>query len=82
MRINRFYKKEGLNKRINRKCVQRIMKKYGIVCPIRKANPYRKMSKATKEHRVVKNIVNREFKPEISGSGNKSKSYFINVKMR
>ena len=34
------------------------MKKYEIVCPIRKANPYKSMLKATKEHRVVPNQLN------------------------
>ncbi len=43
----------------NLKKVRRIMKKYGIVCPIRKANPYRRMMKATQEHRVVPNLLNR-----------------------
>lgn len=37
----------------NLKRIRRIMKKYGIVCPIRKANPYRRIMKATQEHRVV-----------------------------
>lgn len=32
----------------NLKRIRRIMKKYGIVCPIRKANPYKRMLKATK----------------------------------
>lgn len=44
------------------KRIRRIMKKYDIVCPHRKANPYKKIAKATKEHRVVKNILNRKFK--------------------
>ncbi|SFC93353.1 Transposase InsO and inactivated derivatives [Bacillus sp. 491mf] len=51
----------------NLKRIRRIMKKYGIVCPIRKANPYKKMMKATKEHRVVPNLLNREFKQNIPG---------------
>jgi putative transposase len=51
----------------NLKRIRRIMKKYGIVCPIRKANPYRRMMKATKEHRVVSNLLNREFKQNIPG---------------
>lgn len=51
----------------NRKRIQRIMRKYGIVCPLRKANPYRKMSKATKEHRVVPNLLNRNFKQGVPG---------------
>ena len=41
------------------------MKKYDIICPIRKANPYRRMMKATKEHRVVPNLLNRQFKQGI-----------------
>ena len=32
----------------NLKRIRRIMKKYNIVCPIRKANPYIRMMKATK----------------------------------
>ena len=43
----------------NLKRIRRIMKKYDIVCPIRKANPYRRMMKATKEHRVVPNLLNQ-----------------------
>ncbi|MDH2923755.1 IS3 family transposase, partial [Bacillus cytotoxicus] len=31
----------------NLKRIRRIMKKYGIICPIRKANPYKRMIKAT-----------------------------------
>lgn len=50
----------------NRKRIQRIMRKYDIVCPIRKANPYRRMAKATKEHRVVPNLLDRKFKQEIA----------------
>lgn len=55
------------NVKINRKTVQRIMRKYCITCKIRKTNPYRKMAKATKEHRVLPNVLNREFKQEIPG---------------
>ena len=43
------------------------MRKYSIICPIRKANPYRRMMKATKEHTVVPNILNREFKQGLVG---------------
>ncbi|WP_436449189.1 IS3 family transposase [Paenibacillus sp. BT-177] len=51
----------------NLKRIRRIMKKYGIVCPFRKANPYKRMMKATQEHRVVPNLLNREFKQDIPG---------------
>ncbi|MBA8982542.1 hypothetical protein FHU24_002087 [Clostridium saccharobutylicum] len=55
------------NRVINRKCIQRIMRKYNIVCPIRKANPYRRMMKAIKEHTVLPNTLNREFKQGLVG---------------
>jgi putative transposase len=51
----------------NLKRIRRIMNKYGIICPIRKANPYRRMMKATHEHRVVPNLLNRQFKQEVPG---------------
>ncbi len=51
----------------NLKRIRRIMKKYNIICPIRKANPYRRMMKATKEHTVLPNLLNREFKQGIPG---------------
>ena len=53
--------------KMNRKKIQRIMRKYNIVCPIRKANPYKRIAKATKEHRVVPNRLNREFKQNTPG---------------
>lgn len=49
------------------KKTQKIMKKYGIVCPPRKPNPYKRIAKATKEHQVVSNKLNREFKQGIPG---------------
>jgi transposase InsO family protein len=51
----------------NLKRIRRIMKKYDITCPYRKANPYRRMMKATKEHTVLPNLLNREFKQGIPG---------------
>lgn len=49
------------------KKIRRIMRKYNIVCPHRKPNPYKKLVKATKEHRVIANILNREFKQNVPG---------------
>ena len=37
------------------------MKKYGLMCNIRKANPYRRMAKAIKHNNVADNLVKREF---------------------
>lgn len=51
----------------SRKKIQRIMRKYNIICPIRQANPYKRMAKATKEHRVVPNLLQRNFKQGIPG---------------
>lgn len=50
----------------NLKRIRRIMKKFQIICPIRKANPYRRIAKATKEHRTLPNLLNREFKQGIA----------------
>lgn len=43
------------------------MRKYDIKCSIRKANPYRRMAKATKQHTVVPNLLERNFKQIIPG---------------
>lgn len=51
----------------NLKRIRRIMKKFKIICPIRKANPARRMAKATKEHRACENKLNRHFKQGIVG---------------
>lgn len=60
MTLQNFF---GIN--YNLKCIRRIMEKYNIVCPHRKVNPYKKMIKATKEHTVLPNLLNREFKQNI-----------------
>jgi transposase InsO family protein len=52
---------------ISRKKIQRIMNKYEIICPHRRSNPYKKIAKATKEHQVVSNKLNREFKQGTPG---------------
>jgi transposase InsO family protein len=75
----------------NLKRIRRIMKKYNIVCPIRKTNPYRRMMKATQEHTVLPNLLNRQFKQNIPGKilltditylfyGNGRKAYLSTVK--
>jgi putative transposase len=51
----------------NLKRIRRIMKKYTIVCPIRRTNPYRRMMKATREHTVLPNLLKRQFKQGIPG---------------
>ena len=48
--------------RMNQKKISRLMKKFNLQCPIRKANPYRRMAKALKTSNVAENLVNRQFK--------------------
>ena len=47
---------------MNIKKIRRLMKKYNLFCPIRKANPYRRMAKALQTNNVADNILNREFR--------------------
>jgi len=47
---------------MNRKRIQRIMRKYGIKCPIRKANPYKRMARNIKGHHIHDDHVKRNFK--------------------
>lgn len=47
---------------MNIKKIRRLMKKYNLFCPIRRANSYRRMAKALKTNNVADNILNREFK--------------------
>ena len=47
---------------MNIKKIRRLMKKYNLFCPIRQANPYRRMAKALKTNNVADNILNRECK--------------------
>lgn len=75
----------------NLKRIRRIMKKYDIICPIRKANPYRRMMRATKEHTILPNLLNRNFKQNTPGKvlltditylfyGNGKKAYLSTIK--
>ncbi|WP_432759783.1 IS3 family transposase [Bacillus bombysepticus] len=75
----------------NLKRIRRIMRKYKIVCPIRRTNPYQKMLKATQEHTVLPNLLNREFKQAIPGKvlltditylyyDNRQKAYLSTIK--
>lgn len=49
---------------MNVKKIRRLMNKYGLKCPIRKANPYRRMAKALATSNIAPNIVDRNFKRE------------------
>lgn len=47
---------------MNVKKIRRLMKKYNLYCPIRQANPARRMAAALKTSNVADNLLNREFK--------------------
>lgn len=46
---------------MNLKKIRRLMKKYDLICPIRKVNPVKAMMKAQQSNRTYGNIVNRQF---------------------
>ena len=46
---------------MNPKKIRRLMHKYNLFCPIRKANPYRRMAAALRTNNVAENLLNREF---------------------
>ena len=47
---------------MNLKKIRRLMKKYGLVCPIRRANPYRIALKESVLDSIPKNALNRQFR--------------------
>jgi putative transposase len=47
---------------MNIKKIRRLMRKFNLKCPIRKANPYRRMAKASRTNHVAPNLLNREFR--------------------
>lgn len=47
---------------MNIKKIRRLMHKFGLICPIRKANPYRRMAKALRTSNIAPNLLNREFR--------------------
>jgi transposase InsO family protein len=46
---------------MNLKKIRRLMRKYNLFCPIRKANPYRRMAKALQTSNRADNLLQREF---------------------
>jgi putative transposase len=46
---------------MNHKRIRRIMKKYNLLCKIRRANPYKQIAKATQEHKTCANKLERQF---------------------
>ena len=47
---------------MNLKKIRRLMSKFNLRCPIRQANPYRRMMKALQANKTAPNIVDRKFR--------------------
>lgn len=52
---------------MNHKKIRRIMKKFNLVAKVRQINPYRKMAKATQEHKTLPNLLDRKFDQGVPG---------------
>lgn len=52
---------------MNHKKIRRIMRKFNLVAKIRQINPYRKMAKATQEHKTLSNVLDRKFDQSVPG---------------
>jgi len=52
---------------MNHKKIKRIMRERNLIVKIRRKNPYKMIMKKTQEHRVSKNILNRDFQQNIPG---------------
>ena len=50
-----------MNIRMNVKKIRRLMKEFGLKCPIRRENPYKKMARAMKTNHVAPNVLKRNF---------------------
>lgn len=48
--------------RMNVKKIRRLMNKFGLICPIRRPNSYRRMVREMQTNHVAPNVVNREFR--------------------
>ena len=51
--------------RMNLKKIRRLMNKFGLNCPIRAPNPYRKMMRDMQTTHVAANVVNRKFRQAV-----------------
>ncbi|WP_135501973.1 IS3 family transposase [Planococcus koreensis] len=58
---------ELLETPMNHKKIQRLMRKFNLFAKIRRANPYKQIAKATQEHAVCPNLLNREFEQDEPG---------------
>lgn len=58
---------ELLETPMNHKKILRLMHKFNLFAKVRRANPYKQIAKATQEHAVCPNLLNREFDQDEPG---------------
>lgn len=58
---------ELLETPMNHKKILRLMRKFNLFAKIRRANPYKQIAKATQEHAVCPNLLDRKFKLDEPG---------------
>jgi putative transposase len=58
---------ELLETPMNHKKILRIMRKFNLFAKIRRANPYKQIAKATQEHAICPNLLNRRFQQDEPG---------------
>ncbi len=58
---------ELLETPMNHKKILRLMRKFNLFAKIRRANPYKQIAKATQEHAVCPNLLNRAFEQDEPG---------------
>jgi transposase InsO family protein len=63
----KMYLENDKNVVMNHKKIRRLMWIYGLVAKVRRTNPYKKMAKASQEHRIVPNLLKRVFNQEEPG---------------
>ena len=56
-----LHKESDRKDRMGQRRIRRLMHKYGLKCPIRKANPYRRIAQAMKTNNVAPNMLHRQF---------------------
>jgi len=60
-RTIQMYLENHYDVKMNHKKIVRLMKMFNLVTKIRRVNPYRKLAKATQEHKTKPNLLNRQF---------------------
>jgi len=50
---------------MNHKKIRRIMNRFGLIAKVRRSKPYRKLMKATQEHKTAPNLLRRKFDEQV-----------------